>query len=128
MSHQSQHTAHGDQHSEHGAWLSDCLNWRVDHVQALSTLARVEAMIKRHEAEVAEHELIIGGHERANVLQEALMARAERGASDESSEDADQFLGNVHEQQKNRHYLLRQRHVALMARVLELEKALADLG
>lgn len=128
MSHESRHQKHAAEHGDHQAWLADCMNWRVDHVQMLSTLARVEALIRRHEAEVAEHELVVGGHERANVLQEALMARSERGAADESSEDADGFLARVHEEQAARHYLLRQRHVALMARVHELDKALSELG
>ena len=128
MSHTDRHQAHGTQHSDHEAWLADCMNWRVDNVVALSTLARVEALIKRHEAELAEHEMLVGGHERANLVQESLMARAEKGADDESSEDGDVFLARVHEEQAARHYLLRQRHLALSARVRELEKALDELG
>ncbi len=56
------------------------------------------------------------------------MARAEQGHDGDASQDGDEFLAKVHAEQQARHYLLRQRHLALMARVLELEKSLTDLG
>jgi len=128
MSHESQHAAHTQQHSDHAAWLSDCLNWRVDYIRAFATLSRVEAMFMQYDADIAEHELLVRGHERANDVQESLMAKAEQGAEVDASEDADAFLAKVHEQQAVKHAKLRERHLALMARVRELDKALDELG
>jgi hypothetical protein len=127
MSHASQHSTHTDQHTDHAAWLADILNWRIDHVRALSTLAKVESLLKQHEAKLAEHELLVRGHDRANIVQEALMAKAEQGSADLSSADADSFLGKVHAQQAAAHAAIREHHLELMARVLELQKALEGM-
>jgi hypothetical protein len=126
MNHEQPHAQHNEQHSDHAAWLADCRHWQMEHSKALATLAQVEAHLKTHVSQVAEHAYVIHGHDRANVVQEALMAKAERGEGTDASADGDAFLGDVHAQQAARHAALRKHHLAVMAHVNSLAKILAS--
>ena len=112
VTHSDVQNEHKRWQAEHARWLKDINRWQTEHQATMFELERLEALLSTHADAVRTHADAIDSHEQVLTKSGAADARRELAAR--------------HQQQREIHARIADRHQGVMAQLNELAQLIRE--